>query len=66
MTTQNIIGYYKSWLLIERDGIYAIVKRKNATEKVTVLFSGSEEDATKIFTMLIANYIDENTLKEGL
>lgn len=64
MTTQNIIGYYKNWLLVELDETFAVVKRKTATEKAKVLFSGSEDSATKMFTMLIANFIDENTLKE--
>ena len=64
MTTQNIIGYYKNWLLVELDETYAVVKRKTSTEKAKVLYSGSEDNATKIFTMLITNFIDENTLKE--
>ena len=66
MTTQNIIGYYKNWLLVELNNTYAVVKRKTATEKAKVLFSGSEDSATKIFTMLIGNFIDEAYLTENL
>ena len=65
MTTQNIIGYYKDWLLVELNETYAVVKRKSTTEKAKILFSGSEDDTTKIFTMLIANFIDENELRKG-
>ena len=66
MTTQNIIGYYKNWLLVELDETFAVVKRKTATEKAKILYSGSEDNATKMFTMLIAGFINESTLKETL
>ena len=64
MTTQNIIGYYKNWLLVKLDETYAVVKRKSDTEKAKILFAGSEDSATKVFTMLIGNFIDEMSVME--
>lgn len=53
----NIIGYYQNWILFERNGFYYIARRR---EKL--LFKGTEEEATKIFTLLIAGFINEEEL----
>ena len=57
MTTQNIIGYYKAWLLVEKDGVYFIVRRKDR-----VLLRGTEGLCTKAFGLLIAGSITEEDL----
>lgn len=57
MTTQNIIGYYKQWLLVEKDGFYYIVRRKER-----ILFKGTEALATKAFGLLIADAITEENV----
>ena len=57
---QNIIGYYKNWTLVEQNGLFYVV---NQPER-KVLFKGDEEGANKMFVMLIANFIDENSLKD--
>lgn len=57
MTTQNIIGYYKEWLLVEKDGIYYIVRRKDR-----ILYRGTEGVACRAFGLLIAGGITEADL----
>lgn len=57
MTTKSIIGYYKNWLLVEVNGTYFIVKRKER-----ILFIGNEELVTKAFVLLIAGSITEEHL----
>lgn len=54
---QKILGYYGNWILAEQDGICYVVKRR---EKV--LFKGDEEQATKLFVMLISGFIKEEEL----
>lgn len=52
----NIIGFYKDFTLIEENGNYRVVNRRDKK----VLFKGEEEAASKIFIMLSAKFIDEN------
>lgn len=52
---QQIIGYYKNWLLVELNGFYYVVRRKER-----VLCKGSEEFATKVFVMLIDGFITDD------
>ena len=54
MSKNNIIGYYKHWLLVERDGFYYVVRRRER-----ILYKGDEEGATKAFVMLVAGFITE-------
>lgn len=53
---QKIIGFYKNYTLVEQDGSYYVVNRQERK----VLFKGSDGEATRIFVMLCANFIDEN------
>lgn len=53
----NIIGYYKQWLLVEKDGTYYMCRRK-----VGILAKGSEDVATKAFALLIGGGITEDDL----
>lgn len=52
----NIIGYYKNWCLVERGNKYAVVNRP---DKKVVFTSTDEESATKVFVMLLAEFINE-------
>lgn len=58
MITQNIIGYYKNWILVEKDGTYYIVRRKER-----ILIKGSEGFVTRAFGLLIAGSITEEVLE---
>ena len=51
----NIVGFYKKLRLVERDGLYFVVNG----EKRKILFKGSEEECSKMFVMLIADFINE-------
>ena len=51
----NIIGYYKKWNLVEKDGVYLVVDR----EKREILLRGTEEECSKMFVMLVAGFINE-------
>ena len=51
----NIIGYYKKWNLVEKDGGYLVVDR----EKREILLRGTEEECSKMFIMLVAGFINE-------
>lgn len=57
MSKDNIIGYYKDWLLVEKDGVYYIVRRKER-----IILKGTEGYATKAFGLLIAGAITEEDL----
>ena len=57
---KNIIGYYKNWILVEQDGMFYVTARQERK----VLFKGDEEGANKVFVMLIANFINEDSIKE--
>ena len=46
----NIIGYYKIWTLVEREGIYYVVDRRS---KQILFKSEDEETATKVFVSTI-------------
>lgn len=46
----NIIGYYKIWTLVEREGIYYVVDRRS---KQILCKSEDEELATKVFVSTI-------------
>lgn len=46
----NIIGYYKIWTLVEREGIYYVVDRRS---KQILFKSEDEETATKVFVNTI-------------
>lgn len=46
----NIIGYYKIWTLVEREGIYYVVDRRS---KQILFKSEDEETATKMFVKTI-------------
>ena len=46
----NIIGYYKFWTLVEREGIYYVVDRRS---KQILFKSEDEETATKVFVNTI-------------
>ena len=59
MNKNDIIGFYKNWILIKVGEQFCVVNR--AARKT--LFEGSEEDATKTFTMLIANFINDELQK---
>ena len=58
----KIIGYYKDLTFLERDGSYLVVD-KSARK---ILFKGTEEEASKVFIMLCANFINENLEIEGV
>lgn len=51
----NIVGFYKKLRLVERDGLYFVVNG----EKRKILFKGTEEECSKMFVMLIADFINE-------
>lgn len=54
----NIIGYYKIWTLVEREGIYYVVDRRS---KQILFKSEDEETATKVFVnMIIELWIKKN------
>lgn len=55
----NIIGFYKDYNLIEQNNNYLVVNRRDKK----VLFKGEEEEASKMFIMLSAKFIDENLKK---
>lgn len=55
MTNTKIRGFYDNYMLVEHNGTYYVTKRQERE----VLFKGSEEEATKLFVMLIAGYVDE-------
>ena len=57
MTKDNIIGYYKNWLLVEKNGFYYVIRRKER-----ILIKGTENFATKAFGLLIAGSITEEDL----
>jgi hypothetical protein len=59
MDKKDIIGFYKNWTLVEQNGKFYVVDR---TER-KVLFKGTEEEATKTFTMLVANFINNDLEK---
>lgn len=52
----NIIGYYKDWTLVEKDGDYLVINRPDKK----ILYKGSEDQASRYFIMLVADFIDEN------
>ena len=58
MSKENIIGYYKQWLLVELNGVYYVVRRKDR-----VILKGTESYATKAFGLLIAGAITEEDLE---
>ena len=59
MSTKNIVGFYKNWILVEQDGVFYVTSR----QPKKILFKGDEEGANKVFTMLIANFINEELTK---
>lgn len=52
---RNITGFYKNYILFEQNGLFHVVNR----QAQKILFKGSEEKASKIFIMLVANFINE-------
>jgi hypothetical protein len=52
----NIIGFYKNWSLVEKNGMFYVVARQERK----VLFTGTEGDACKTFILLVANFINED------
>lgn len=55
----EIIGFYKNWSLVEKNGEYFVVDRRDKT----VVFKGDKEKADKYFFMIAANYINEKLQK---
>lgn len=55
----NIIGFYKDWTLVDKEGAYYVVNRRDKK----ILFKGTEEQASKIFIMLVGNFITEEELR---
>jgi hypothetical protein len=60
----NIIGFYKTWRLAERDGIFYVVAKDD--EGTRIVYRGSEGCCTKMFVMLVAGFIDEDSVKTEL
>ena len=52
----DIIGFYKQFELVRDGDVYFVVNRNERK----ILFKGNEEDATKIFIMLSAKFIEES------
>ena len=52
----HIIGFYKDLTLVEKEKNYYVVNKRD--EKI--LFKGDEDQASKYFIMLVANFINEN------
>ena len=55
----NIIGFYKDWTLVDKEGTYYVVNRRDKK----ILFEGTEDLASKTFIMLVANFITEEELR---
>lgn len=51
----NIKGYYEQYLLVEQNDLYLVVNR----QEKKVVFRGDEQNASKLFLMLAANFINE-------
>lgn len=51
----NIIGFYKDWNLVEKEGTYYVVNRQDKK----ILTKGTEKQASKYFIMLAAGFINE-------
>ena len=53
----NILGFYKktNLLLVEKDGVYFVVDRQDKT----ILYQGDEEECTKVFVMMLTEFIDK-------
>ena len=52
----HILGFYKDLTLLEKEENYYVV---NKCDK-KILFKGDEDQASKHFIMLVANFINEN------
>lgn len=52
---KEILGFYKNYMLVKGDNLCFVTNR---TER-KIIFQGDEESASKFFTMLIANFINE-------
>lgn len=59
MDKNDIIGFYKNYILVRVGEQFCVVNR---VERKT-LFKGTEEEATKTFTLLIANFINDDLRK---
>lgn len=55
----NIIGFYEKYCLVEQNGVYNVV---NKSERKT-LFSGTKEESSKVFILLISKYVSEGWVK---
>lgn len=55
---KKIIGFYKNWRLVEKNGIYYVID----IDTKEILYRGSEEISSKLFIMLAANYIQKEEL----
>ena len=52
----HIIGFYKDLTLVEKEKNYYVVNKRDKK----ILFKGDEDQASKYFIMLVANFINEN------
>lgn len=52
----HILGFYKDLTLVEKEENYYVVN----TRDKKILFKGDEDQASKHFIMLVANFINEN------
>ena len=55
----RIIGFYKDLTLVEKEENYYVV---NKCDK-KILFKGDEDQASKYFIMLVANFINEDGMR---
>ena len=52
----HIISFYKDLTLVEKEKNYYVVNKRDKK----ILFKGDEDQASKYFIMLVANFINEN------
>ena len=52
----HILGFYKDLTLVKKEENYYVVN----TRDKKILFKGDEDQASKHFIMLVANFINEN------
>ena len=55
----HILGFYKDLILVEKEENYYVVNRRDKK----ILFRGDEDQASKYFIMLAANFINEDGMR---
>ena len=50
------IAFYKKWVITDHNDSYVVVDRQERK----ILFTGTEEECSKYFIMLVAGFINEN------